>query len=113
MKVAPQDGKRVVRGKLVVTEGGKGEINATLTFDGAGKFVKLEQTGKVLPGVRPICQSTKLLDPDPIVRQMAERDILVMGRSAETYLAEQRALAPKELRQAIDRLWKRIVDEGW
>jgi hypothetical protein len=115
VKVASQDGKRVARGKLVVTPGGggKGEINATLTFDGAGKLVKLEQTGKVLPGVRPICQSTKLLDPDPIVRQMAERDILVMGRSAEIYLAEQRALAPKELRQAIDRLWKQILDEGW
>jgi hypothetical protein len=113
LKVAAHDGHRVASGKLVVTRGGKGEINVTLTFDASGKLVKAESGGKVLPGVRPICQATKLLDPDPVVRQMAERDILVMGRSAEGYLAEQRARAPRELQQTIDRLWSRIIDEGW
>jgi hypothetical protein len=63
-------------------------------------------------GVRPICQATKLLDPDPIVRRMAERDILVMGRAAKAYLDEQRARATPALRQAIDRMWKRIVAES-
>ena len=65
------------------------------------------------PGVRPICQATKLLDADPLVRRMAEQDILVMGQSAKEYLDEQRANAKPELKAAIDRIWKRIVDEGW
>jgi hypothetical protein len=44
---------------------------------------------------------------------MAEKDILVMGRSARPYLDEQRAKASPDLRKAIDRVWRRIVDEGW
>lgn len=63
-------------------------------------------------GVRPICQATKLLDPDPVVRGMAEQAILVMGKAAEGYLTEQRTRASPELRQAIDRIWQRILAEG-
>jgi hypothetical protein len=100
-------------GKVVAAEGGKGEIRAALTFDVAGKLTKVEQTNTVKPGVRPKCQATKLLDPDTIVRQMAEQDILVMGRASRQYLDEQRAKARPELKQAIDRIWQRIVDEGW
>jgi hypothetical protein len=113
--IATEDGRRTARGKFVVTRGGKGEIGVILTFDAAGKLIPggVDTSGRVLPGVRPICQATKLLDPDPIVRQMAERDILVMGRAVEGYLIEQRARATPELRRAIDRLWKRILDEGW
>jgi hypothetical protein len=73
----------------------------------------VEETNTVKAGVRPICQATKLLDPDPLVRRMAEKDILVMGRAAKEYLDEQRAKAPAELRQTIDRIRKRIADEGW
>lgn len=108
-----QDGGRVGRGKFVVAEGGKGEIAVTLTFDAAGRLTGVTTSGKILPGVRPICQTTKLLDPDPIVRRMAEQDILVMGRAVEGYLKEQRARASPELRRAIDRVWTRICDEGW
>jgi hypothetical protein len=100
-------------GKVVVTEGGKGEIRAALTFDEAGRVTKVAETNTVKPGVRPKCQATKLLDPDTIVRQMAEQDILVMGRAARQYLEEQRAKVRPELKQAIDRIWQRIVDEGW
>jgi len=62
-------------------------------------------------GIRPICQATKLLDPDLIVRGMAEQAILVMGRAAKEYLAEQRESASPELRDAIDRIWHKIVSE--
>jgi hypothetical protein len=42
----------------------------------------------------------------------AEQDILVMGRMAKPYLDEIRAKAKPKLKQAIDRIWRRIVDEG-
>jgi hypothetical protein len=42
---------------------------------------------------------------------MAEQAILVMGRAAGEYVDEQRARATPELRQAIDRLWRRILAE--
>lgn len=63
--------------------------------------------------MRPICQATKLLDADPIVRKMAERSIQIMGRAARGYLEEQRAQAAPDLQQAIDRMWQRILEEGW
>jgi len=101
-----------VAGQVVVTGGGRGEINMTMILDAWGIFVDVWETSTVLPGVRPICQATKLLDRDPIVRRMAEQDILVMGRMAKPYLDEIRAKAKPKLKQAIDRIWRRIVDEG-
>jgi hypothetical protein len=100
-------------GKAVVTQGGKGEIHAVLTFSVDGKLTRVDETSTVKAGVRPICQATKLLDPDAIVRQMAEKDILVMGRAVKEYLDEQRAQASPELQQAIDRVWQRLLREGW
>jgi hypothetical protein len=84
-----------------------------MAFDAEGVLDSVSETRAVRPGVRPICQATKLLDADPLVRRMAEQDILVMGRSAKGYLDEQRSKAKPELRKAIDRIWKRIVAEGW
>jgi hypothetical protein len=55
--------------------------------------------------------STKLLDPDPVVRGMAEEAILVVGKGAKAYLDEQRARARPELQEAIDRIWRRILSE--
>jgi hypothetical protein len=100
-------------GKAVVTQGGKGDISVSLTFTPAGKLARAEEANSVKAGVRPICQATKLLDADPIVRRMAEKDVLVMGQTAKEYLDEQRALASPQLRQAIDRIWQRIVNEDW
>jgi hypothetical protein len=99
------------KGVVVVMQGGNGQINATLSFSAGGKLSEIEEINKVRPGPRPICQATKLLDPDPIVRKMAEQDLLIMGRSAKPYLDEQRAKAAPELRQAIDRLWQRILSD--
>jgi hypothetical protein len=107
-----KDGRKA-SGKAIVTEGGKGEIRATLHFTAEGKLSEIAETNTVRRGVRPKCQATKLLDPDPIVRLMAEQDILVMGRAAKPYLDEERAKVSSELREAIDRIWQRIVDEGW
>jgi hypothetical protein len=42
---------------------------------------------------------------------MAEQDLLVMGKAAEAYLAEQRTEADPELQRAIDRIWERILAE--
>jgi hypothetical protein len=92
--------------------GNKGQISATLAFDAKGKVAKAETKPALSPGVRPICQSTKLLDADPIVRRMAERDLVVIGSAALDYLLEQRAKASPELQQAIDAVWEQIVVQG-
>jgi hypothetical protein len=99
-------------GKAVVEPkgGNKGYLAVTMTFEG-DKLSKAVEENTVKPGVRPICQATKLLDPDPIVRGMAEQCILVMGSAAREYLLEQRVTASPELQEAIDRIWRRIVDE--
>ena len=105
-------GGLVASGKIVVMQGGSGYLAAKVTFDSDGKFAKVTEEAKIRPGPRPICQATKLLDKDPIVRRMAEQDLLIMGRAAKPYLDEQRAKASPELRRAIDRLWQRILDEN-
>ena len=102
-----------VTGRALVVAGGKGDIHATQKFAKDGKVAEASDVVKVKPGPRPICQATKLLDPDPIVRRMAEADLLFMGLDARDYLMEQRAKANPALRQAIDRLWQRIQQEGW
>lgn len=113
-----ESGGLVVTGKAVVVPkgGDSGEIVATLTFAGQGnnprRLVTITEARNVRAGIRPICQATKLLDSDPIVRRMAEQDILVMGRASWPYIAEQREKASAELRREIDRVWKRVVAEG-
>jgi len=107
----PMQGDSSAEGKAVVMRGGNGAVAVKMTFNtGAGKITSITQDSKIRPGPRPICQATKLLDPDPVVRRMAEQDLLIMGRAARPYLDEQRARAAPELRRAIDRLWQRIVD---
>jgi hypothetical protein len=103
---------RQASGKAEVKQGGNGDISVTLTFDEDGNLARVSEEVKIRPGPRPICQATKLLDRDPIVRRMAEQDLLIMGSSAKDYLAEQRAKASPELQKAIDRLWERICREG-
>lgn len=90
--------------------GNKGEVKGTLTFKD-GKLFSANAKADLTPGVRPICQATKLLDPDPIVRGMAEQCIRVMGSAAKPYLDEQRAKASPQLREAIDRIWAQIQKE--
>ncbi|PYV74079.1 MAG: hypothetical protein DMG96_21240 [Acidobacteria bacterium] len=83
-----------------------------MTLGPAGSLFEIHERSALRPGVRPICQATKLLDRDPIVRRMAEQDLLVMGRAAKPYLDQVRAAARPKLQQAIDRIWQRILNEG-
>jgi hypothetical protein len=110
-KVSTEGGNRKAAGKMVVMAGGNGEIDGTVLLGEGGKLLSASVVSKLKPGPRPICQATKLLDTDPIVRQMAEQDLLIMGRAAKPYLDEQRAKAGPELQRAIDRVWQRIVEE--
>ena len=100
-------------GRAVVNQhgGNSGEIFAALTFNPAGALADVAETVNIKQGIRPICQATKLLDPDPIVRGMAEQAILVMGKDAKEYLNEVRTTASARLRQAIDLILERIRAE--
>lgn len=89
----------------------KGEIKATLSFKD-GKLASAETKVAISAGIRPRCQATKLLDPDPIVRAIAEDSLRVMGSTAKEYLDEQYEKASPELKKAIDRVRKKIAEEG-
>ena len=69
------------------------------------------ETASLTRGIRPRCQATRLLDPEPIVRAMAAHDLLVMGKAVREYLDERRATAGPALLGAIDQLWQRILAE--
>jgi hypothetical protein len=107
-KVTPTKSGKEVKAQAVVMSGGNGMLTVVMRFTDAGALTSLTPTSTVRAGIRPRCQATKLLDTDPIVRAMAEQDILVMGRAAKAYLEEQKAKASPELRKAIDRIWQRI-----
>jgi hypothetical protein len=94
-----------------VPPSGTGEIDVVMGFNASGELESLDPFGSLRIGVRPICQATKLLDGDRIVRGMAEQCILAMGSRAKEYLNEQWARAKPELRMAIERIWDRIVKE--
>jgi len=99
-------------GKAVITPNGgnRGEIMATLHFTSAGELTSVKEERNVQEGVRPICQATRLLDSDPIVRKMAVQDLLVMGRGAMPYLRERRKTATPELVEAIDAISQQIEE---
>lgn len=104
-----QAGVQIEPGKMSLKD--VGYVKAKLTFGGDGKCQAVVTDVKVRPGVRPICQSTKLLDPDPIVRTMAETELRLMGRQAEEYLKYQRARSTPDIQAAIDRMWQQILDD--
>jgi len=108
----PREDVTMVRGNVAVMAGGEGHIELLMTLGTAGSLVHISEKGALRPGVRPICQATKLLDRDPIVRRMAEQDLLVMGRAAKPYLDQVRATAGPMLQQAIDSIWQRIVGDS-
>jgi hypothetical protein len=105
-----KEGFKVVA-RTAATQGGNGEIAVEAIFDADGKLTKSTATSTLKPGPRPICQATKLNDPDPLVRRICEQDLLIMGRAAKDYLDEQRAMADPDLQKAIDRIWERIVKD--
>jgi len=109
-KVGGEEGARTASATVAVMRGGSGTLTGRLTFDADGKLKEASEEAKLRPGPRPICQATKLLDADPIVRRMAEQDLLCMGMAAKSYLDEQRAKASPQLRRAIDCIWQRILE---
>jgi hypothetical protein len=111
-KVVGDNAKFSAEGRAMVVAGGNGQLKAELTTEN-GKLAKVTQQVEIRQGPRPICQATKLLDADPIVRRIAEADLLIMGLPARDYLMEQRDRATPELQRAIDRLWARIQKNGW
>lgn len=109
LSILPTDSYQV-SGTSEVVAGGSGAIRAVAYFDNSFFLVRVSEEVSLVPGVRPICQSTKLLDKDPIVRKMAEQDLLTMGASCFDYLAVQRAKASPELKRAIDRIREQILN---
>jgi hypothetical protein len=108
----PRSDQILLRAQASVAAGGDGNIDALMMLGAAGSFVNVLERSALRPGIRPVCQATKLLDRDPIVRRMAEQDLLVMGRAAKPYLDQIRATARPKLQQAIDRIWQRILTEA-
>ena len=105
----PRTDLTLLRASASVAAGGDGNIDVVMTLGTSGCLVSILERSAIRPGVRPICQATKLLDRDPIVRRMAEQDLLVMGRAAKPYLDQIRAASRPKLQQAIDRIWQRIL----
>jgi len=108
----PRTDLTLLRMSASVAAGGDGNIDVVMTLGASGSLVSILERSAIRPGVRPICQATKLLDRDPIVRRMAEQDLLVMGRAVKPYLDQIRAAARPKLQQAIDGIWQRILAGG-
>ncbi len=110
LKISSAGGRLTAAGRSVVApnSGNEGYLESKLVFGANGKLFSADSINKLQEGMRPICQSTKLLDPDPIVRRMAEQDILIMGSSCKFYLDDMRSRAKPDVQEAIDRIWKRI-----
>lgn len=110
-RVTREDGGSRVRGRVEVVPqaGNEGFIQADLCFDERGRLLDVQEQRQVKTGLRPICQATLLVHPDPLVRRMAERDLLVLGPLALPYLEERRAQASPRLRQALEALRLRIL----
>jgi len=70
-------------------------------------FVRVAATGKVHQGIRPKCQATKLLDPDP--HRPGLWGLYSSWGDAKEYLDKRRAETSTELQHAIDWIWQRIV----
>ncbi len=114
INVKSQDKTLIAEGKANIEprSGDEGFLSVCLTFDDQGRLKSARESRDIKEGMRPICQSSKLLDPDPIVRQMARKDLLLLGRRAKDYLDEKRKEASPELQKEIDRIWLDIVREN-
>lgn len=98
--------------EVVPEMGNKGYLKVEIRFGRENQMGAVKEENKVVRGIRPRCQAKLLLHADPTIRAIAEQDLLVLGRAGRAYLMDQRAQAGPELRQAIDRIWKQIEEEG-
>ena len=89
--------------------GNSGSIDFAAAFQGReGVFKLVVEKSSLRAGMRPICQSLRLTDPDPAVRARAQHDLLWMGTNALPYLRMQSAKTTGGLRRAILDLARRI-----
>lgn len=109
-----KNGTFFASGRVNVREdaGNMGGIMAELDFDANGALGDYIEQVSLKPGMRPICQASKLLDRDPIIRKMAEQDLLIMGAYARPYLNWQKTRLSAPLCEAIDRILLKIEEEG-
>jgi hypothetical protein len=98
--------------EIVPERGNKGTFKAVVRFEMDQFSAVAKEENKILRGIRPKCQATLLLHSDPLVREIAEQDLLVLGSSATSYLMQQREKANGALRLEIDRVIRRIAAEG-
>ncbi len=97
--------------EVVEKRGDKGRLTVRISCaDGRIDTVKLN--GQLSPGIRPRCQATRLLDPDPVIREIMRRDLIVMGSRAEHYLVAQWRKAGPRLKKELEKIWRQIVAEG-
>ena len=97
--------------RVIDKRGDLGKLTVDIAFDGDG-IADVEVGGKIVLGIRPKCQATRLLDADPVVREIMRQDILVMGKRCKPYLDGVKARAEAELRRAVEGVWQQILDEG-
>ncbi|MBN1696025.1 MAG: dockerin type I repeat-containing protein [Spirochaetales bacterium] len=98
-----------VTGTSTVSGGGEGYITARAVIDVLGSLMYVDEEYELIAGIRPICQSTLLLNPNTVIRTMAEQDLLVMGTCAQHYLFSWRQRLEPELQLAVERIWQRIL----
>lgn len=113
VKVTVGKGGFVAQGEVKVEQkrGDRGSVTVALsTLE--GRLEKVTPGGKLSAGIRPRCQATRLLHPDPVIREIMKRDLIVMGSSAKGYLAEQWSTADPALRKEIEKVWQQILIEG-
>lgn len=111
----PDGPKYSTTGRLdALPDGGNtGALTATLFFNTPPRRlceIRLQST--LHPGLRPVGQAKKLLNPDPVIRKIAEQDLLLMGPQTYDYLAGEWLHATPELQQAIEGVWGKIVERA-
>ena len=113
VKVSTAKGGFIARGEVAVEQkrGDRGSLTVQLSFL-PGKLEKVTPGGKLSPGIRPRCQATRLLHPDPVIREIMRRDLIVLGSTARDYLSEQWEKAEPKLRKEIEAVWQQILREG-
>jgi len=77
------------------------------TYRGGGTYCSCDKVCTCVP-VR-ICQAHKLLDPDPVVRRMAEQLLLVMGEHGAAYMRWAASTAKRQLAARIRAVLTRVL----
>jgi len=91
--------------------GGQGHIDLLMTLGTAGSLLHVSEKSALRPGVRPICQATKLLDSHPMCaawRNKTPGHGPVGQAVPGTHSSDSRIQIPA----AIDCIWRCILEEA-